>query len=288
MKSTYAMKQGVAHNGEVEIAYEMTSPLDAGTGLPAFLFLAGWGETVHSWRQQVTFFSPRFPTLTYDRRGLGRSSHLEQQEAYTVEQELADVESLLMETGFAERPLYLVGHSSGCHLLIHWLAQRKAKYGMQVKQAILIAPTSRVVRDAEAPFGYCSEQEVQQMYTALLQGDNSHLLRYARRGIPEGGAVTEPLRQAVAHVVPTVMSSRIAVWTFDLYFRQDLRPLLSKIEIPVLVISGEQDPTMPPEAGADVAAHLQHARQVIIPQVGHLLHITTAVVVNRLIEEFLR
>ncbi len=46
MKSTYAMKQGVAHNGEVEIAYEMTSPLDAGTGLPALLFLKAVRDSI--------------------------------------------------------------------------------------------------------------------------------------------------------------------------------------------------------------------------------------------------
>jgi sigma-B regulation protein RsbQ len=281
------MKQGVAHNGEVEIAYEMTSPLDAGTGLPALLFLGGWGETGHSWRQQVAFFAPRFPTLTYDRRGLGQSSRPDLQDAYTVEQELDDLDTVMMVTGLAERPLWLIGHSFGGHLLVHWLLREQARQHNWVKKLVLLAPTSRAIRDEDAPFGSYNEQEVQERHAVLLRGDFTYLQRYAQQAIPEGGQATEALRQAIAHMVPTLMPPHVAVWTFALYFSQDLRPLLPRLQLPVLVISGEQDPTMPPEAGADVAAHLQHARQVIIPQVGHLLHITTAAVVNRLIEQFL-
>jgi pimeloyl-ACP methyl ester carboxylesterase len=57
--------------------------------------------------------------------------------------------------------------------------------------------------------------------------------------------------------------------------------------LPVLVISGERDRMMPPAAGADVVARLPHAKQVVIPQVGHLLHLTAAATINRLIDEFL-
>ena len=53
-------------------------------------------------------FAPRLPTLTYDRRGLGQSSHPDQQDAYTLEQELADLGTLVMATGLAERPLWLI------------------------------------------------------------------------------------------------------------------------------------------------------------------------------------
>jgi pimeloyl-ACP methyl ester carboxylesterase len=37
----------------------------------------------------------------------------------------------------------------------------------------------------------------------------------------------------------------------------------------------------------DVVAHLPHAKQVVIPQVGHLLHLTASATINRLIDEFL-
>jgi sigma-B regulation protein RsbQ len=283
----YTTRRGKAHLGVVKLAYEVTHPLEEERDTPGLIFVGGWGESGRTWRQQVAFFAPRFPTLTYDRRGLGQSSHPDYQDAYTMEEELADLGTVLKATELAERPLWLVGHSFGGHLLVHWVLQEQVNHHKQAKKLVLLAPTSRAIRDEDTPFGSSSEQEVQEQNAALLRGDFSYLQRYAQQAVPEGGQATEALRQAIAHVVPAIMPAHIAVWTFTLYFAQDMRPLLPRLQLPVLIMSGERDPTMPPAAGADVAARLPHARQVVIPQVGHLLHLTAAAAVNGLIDEFL-
>ena len=283
----YTSRQGKARLGVVKIAYEVTHPVEEERDTPGLIFVGGWGESGQTWRQQVAFFAPRFPTLTYDRRGLGQSSRPDYQDAYTMEQELADFGKVLTVTGLAERSLWLIGHSFGGHLLVHWLLREQANQHMRAKKLVLLAPTSRAIRDEDTPFGSYSEQEVQERNAALVCGDFMYLQQYAQQAIPEGGQATEALRQAIAHVVPAIMPAHIAVWSFTLYFAQDIRPLLPRLQLPVLVISGEQDRTMPPAAGADVVARLPHAKQVVIPQVGHLLHLTAAATVNRLIDEFL-
>jgi pimeloyl-ACP methyl ester carboxylesterase len=280
-------RQGKAHQGVVELAYEVTHPLEEESDTPGLIFVGGWGESGRTWRQQVAFFAPRFPTLTYDRRGLGQSSRPDHQDAYTVEQELADLGTLVKVTGMAERPLWLIGHSFGGHLLVHWVLQEQARHHTRAKNLVLLAPTSRAIRDEDTPFGSSSEQEEQEWNTALVRGDFRYLRQYAQQAVPEGGQATEALRQAIAHVVPAIMPAHIAVWSFTLYFAQDVRPLLPRLQLPVLVISGERDRMMPPAAGADVVARLPHAKQVVIPQVGHLLHLTAAATINRLIDEFL-
>jgi sigma-B regulation protein RsbQ len=283
----YTTWQGKARQGAVEIAYEVTHPVEEEQDTPGLIFVGGWGESGRTWRQQVAFFAPRFPTLTYDRRGLGQSSRPDHQDACTLEQELDDLDTVMMATGLAERPLWLVGHSFGGHLLVHWFLREQAHQHNRVKKLVLLAPTSRAIRDEDTPFGSYPEQAVQERHAALLRGDFTYLQRYAQQAIPEEGQETEALRQAIAHVVPAIMSAHIAVWTFNLYFSQDVRPLLPRLQLPVLVISGERDPTMPPAAEADIVARLPHAKQVIIPQVGHLLHLTAAATINRLIDEFL-
>jgi pimeloyl-ACP methyl ester carboxylesterase len=283
----HTTRQGKAHRGAVELAYEVTHPLEEERDTPGLIFVGGWGESGQTWRQQVAWFAPRYPTLTYDRRGLGQSSHPDHQDAYTVEQELADLGTLVMATELAERPLWLIGHSFGGHLLVHWLLQEQANPLTQAEKLVLLAPTSRAIRDEDTPFGSYSEQEVQERNAALFRGDFRYLQQYAQQAIPEGGQATEALRQAIAHVVPAIMPAHIAVWSFTRYFSQDMRPLLPRLQLPVLVISGERDRTMPPAAGADVVARLPHAKQVVIPQVGHLLHLTAAATINRLIDEFL-
>ncbi len=283
----YTTWQGKVRQGVVEIAYEVTHPVEEEKDTPGLIFVGGWGESGRTWRQQVAFFAPRFPTLTYDRRGLGQSSRPDHQDAYTLEQELDDLDTVMMATGLAERPLWVVGHSFGGHLLVHWLLREQAHQRNWVKKLVLLAPTSRAIRDEDTPFGSYPEQEVQERHAALLAGDFRYLRRYAQQAVPEGGQATEALRQAIAHVVPALMPPQVAVWTFSLYFSQDLRPLLPRLQLPVLVISGERDPTMPPAAGADIVARLPHAKQVVIPQVGHLLYLTAAATVNRLIDEYL-
>ena len=65
-------RQGKARQGVVELAYEVTHPVEEERDTPGLIFVGGWGESAQTWRQQVAFFAPRFPTLIYDRRGLGR------------------------------------------------------------------------------------------------------------------------------------------------------------------------------------------------------------------------
>jgi pimeloyl-ACP methyl ester carboxylesterase len=136
----YTTGQGKARQGGVELAYEVTHPVEEERDTPGLIFVGGWGESAQTWRQQVAFFAPRFPTLMYDRRGLGRSSRPDHKDAYTVEQELADLDTLVMTTGLAERPLWLIGHSFGGHLLVHWVLQEQANQHTRVKKLVLLAP----------------------------------------------------------------------------------------------------------------------------------------------------
>jgi pimeloyl-ACP methyl ester carboxylesterase len=148
----YTSRQGKARLGVVKIAYEVTHPVEEERDTPGLIFVGGWGESGQTWRQQVAFFAPRFPTLTYDRRGLGQSSRPDYQDAYTMEQELADFGKVLTVTGLAERSLWLIGHSFGGHLLVHWLLREQANQHMRAKKLVLLAPTSRAIRDEDTPF----------------------------------------------------------------------------------------------------------------------------------------
>jgi pimeloyl-ACP methyl ester carboxylesterase len=52
--------------------------------------------------------------------------------------------------------------------------------------------------------------------------------------------------------------------------RADSRPSLAAIACPTLVAVGEQDVLTPPERAAEIAAGIPHARQIVIPDCGHL------------------
>lgn len=70
--------------------------------------------------------------------------------------------------------------------------------------------------------------------------------------------------------------------------RQDLRPLLPGIEIPTLVLVGEQDVLTPPELSREIAEAIEWASLVVVPECGHLSTLEQPEAVNRALDAWLR
>jgi pimeloyl-ACP methyl ester carboxylesterase len=69
--------------------------------------------------------------------------------------------------------------------------------------------------------------------------------------------------------------------------RPDARPGLSEIKVPTLVISGEEDPMIPPAEMAQWAALIPNSRHVVIPATGHLPNLEDPPAFNRAVADFL-
>lgn len=69
--------------------------------------------------------------------------------------------------------------------------------------------------------------------------------------------------------------------------RPDATPGLSNIEVPTLVISGKEDPMIPPSEMAEWAALIPDVRHVIIPATGHLPNLEDPDAFNRAVTDFL-
>jgi pimeloyl-ACP methyl ester carboxylesterase len=70
--------------------------------------------------------------------------------------------------------------------------------------------------------------------------------------------------------------------------RADSRPDLAAIRCPTLVIVGEHDALTPPERAAEMVAAISGARQVVVPDCGHLSPLEQPELVTRALTEFLR
>ena len=73
--------------------------------------------------------------------------------------------------------------------------------------------------------------------------------------------------------------------------RPDSAALLAKLDVPALVIAGEEDTITPPEVGEAMAAVLPHARLAVIPLAGHTPSVerpipTAEAIVSFLLENF--
>ena len=69
--------------------------------------------------------------------------------------------------------------------------------------------------------------------------------------------------------------------------RVDSRPSLAAVACPTLVVVGEQDVLTPPDRAAEMAAAIPNARQVVVPDCGHLSTLEQPDAVTQALVEFL-
>jgi pimeloyl-ACP methyl ester carboxylesterase len=79
---------------------------------------------------------------------------------------------------------------------------------------------------------------------------------------------TDSFRQAQADFARCPLATLYG--NFKLVRRADLRPHLSRLQTPTLVITGDQDRVVPPDQGKLVARYAPQAKLVVIPNCGHL------------------
>lgn len=69
--------------------------------------------------------------------------------------------------------------------------------------------------------------------------------------------------------------------------RVDSRPDLPTIRCPTLVVVGEQDTLTPPERAVEMTSSIQSARQIVVPDCGHLSTLEQPQTLGRVLTEFL-
>jgi pimeloyl-ACP methyl ester carboxylesterase len=68
--------------------------------------------------------------------------------------------------------------------------------------------------------------------------------------------------------------------------RVDSRPGLAAIGCPALVVVGEQDTLTPPDRAAEMASAIPNARQVVVPECGHLCTLERPEAVTQALTDF--
>lgn len=70
-------------------------------------------------------------------------------------------------------------------------------------------------------------------------------------------------------------------------YNVDLRPVLGNIDIPVLIVHGDDDTVCPPDAGRFLAAHIKKSDLMIFERAGHAPFLTKKEVFNKVAAEFM-
>ena len=251
---------------------------DLGTGTPVVL-IHGWPLSGDMWEQQMTYLGEHgLRVIVPDRRGFGRSD--QPWSGYDYDTLASDLNDLLNELDV--HGATLVGFSMGGGEVVRYLSQ----YGTaRVNKAVLVsAVTPYLLKTDDNPDGV--DGSVFEGIEKQLRADRPDFLHgfgpkfYGRSVVHH--TVSDPQLEWTQEMALTG-SQRATLATAKSWSTTDFRPDLAAIHIPVLVIHGTSDHTVPIDnSGRRTAKLLSNATLSEYDGEPHGLFLTAA---DRLSEE---
>ena len=228
---------------------------DHGDGVPVIL-LHGFPLSSAIWTPVRTAIEQGARLVTPDLRGFGGSG--KPASGYAVEELAADVVALADALGLDR--FVLGGHSMGGYVTLRVAAAHPERL------LGLILVDTRAEADSEA-----GRQRRDAAIARIGAGDASGFLDEFVAGLvgPSTAAraqrVVQELRAIAAEAAPGALAGCLA----GMRDRPDSSALLPKLDIPALVIVGQEDTLTPPAASRAMAAALPRATLVEVPFSGH-------------------
>ena len=203
-----------------------------------------------------------FTVFNYDRRGRGESGD---NAAYAIEREIEDLDALIAQAGGSAR---VFGYSSGAILCL-----RAAAHGLAISQLALYEPPPTGAKAGQlAP-------QLAELIAAGRRGEAVELFQTEAVGIPAAFVAqlrNAPFRPALEKLAHTLV--------YESTILQSLPTgLMASVQIPTLVIDGEESPVVMRQAAQSLAEALPHGRYRTLKGQGHDIVPT---VVAPVLEEF--
>jgi non-heme chloroperoxidase len=238
---------------------------DWGTGQP-IVFSHGWPLTADAWDAQMLFFGQQgYRVIAHDRRGNGRSSQpWNGNDMDTYADDLAELFNFL-----DLKDAIMVGHSTGGGEVARYLGRHGTK---RVAKAVLIgAVPPLMLKTDKNPLGL--PISVFDGLRASLVADRPQFyydLTLPFYGYNRPGAKISKGVQDNFWLAGMIGSHKSQYDTIKAFSETDFTEDLKKIDIPVLVLHGEDDQIVPIDAGGRSSAKiLKNAKLKTYPNFPH-------------------
>ena len=269
---------GKENSTPIELYYE-----DHGSGSPVVL-IHGWPLSGASWEKQTAaLLAAGHRVITYDRRGFGRSSKTGI--GYTYDTFAADLDKLLKKLDL--KKVALVGFSMGTGEVTRYLA----KYGSaRVRKAVLIGTLGPyLVKAADNPEGV--DPKVFEGIKAAIRADRpAFLMEFLRNfynyDVTGGKLVSERVLEDNWNVAAS--ASAIGTLACVDCWIEDFRKDIPKNKVPTLLLHGDADHILPPDATSRRQAKMiKNVKFVELPGGSHGVLWTHADRINSELVSFL-
>jgi non-heme chloroperoxidase len=268
---------GKENSTPIELYYE-----DHGSGSPVVL-IHGWPLSGASWEKQTAaLVAAGHRVITYDRRGFGRSSKVGT--GYNYDTFASDLDKLLKKLKLTK--VSLVGFSMGSGEVTRYLG----KYGSaRVRKAVLIGTLGPyLVKTAGNPEGV--DAKVFDEIKAAIRADRpAFLMEFLRNfynyDVTGGKLVSERVLQDNWNVAVT--ASAIGTLQCVDCWIEDFRKDIAKNKVPTLILHGDADRILPPDATSRRQAKMiKNVKFVELPGGPHGVLWTHAEQINRELVKF--
>jgi non-heme chloroperoxidase len=269
---------GQENSANIDLYYE-----DHGSGTPVVL-IHGYPLSGASWERQVPeLLKAGHRVITYDRRGFGRSS--QPTAGYNYDTFAEDLHRLVTRLGLES--FSLVGFSMGGGEVARYIGRYGSK---QINNAVIMGGVPPyLLKASDNPEGV-DASVFKGIENAIVSDRYVFFSEFFKNFYNTdkllGKRISEQAVQASWNVAAS--SSAYASFACVSTWHEDFRNDLKKIDVPTLVIHGEEDRIVPfSAAGARTAKLVKGAKLVAIPDGPHAVTWTHSDVVNRELLNFL-
>ncbi|MEH2301701.1 MAG: alpha/beta hydrolase [Nostoc sp.] len=258
---------------------------------PLMLMLHGFPEFWYSWRHQIPEFAQDFKVVALDLRGYNDSDKPTEQSAYVMHEFIQDIEGVIKALGYQK--CVLVGHDWGGAIAWNFAYA----HPQMVEQLIIL----NLPHPAKFAQGLRTPQQLLRSYymfifqlpwvpELLLQSSDYQAIETAFKGTAVNKSA---FTKADIDAYKNAAAKRGALTAMLNYYRnifqqRMLNPSWGVLEVPTLMIWGENDTALGKELTYDTAAYVRDFQIKYIPNCGHWVQQEQPELVNQYMREFLR
>lgn len=242
----------------------LTNYQKVGSG-PPLVMLHGWGDDSSTFKKLQDDLKDKYTLLSLDLPGFGQTQP--PQDVWNLDDYAGFLSAFLKKLEIG-KPAAIIAHSNGGALAIRGLATEV----LHSDKLILLASAGVRNRQKVRRFVLKIIAKVGKVVTFWLP---TRYKRVLQRWL-YGTAGSDML------VVPQLQE------TFKVTVRQDVQKDAAGLQLPVLLIYGQDDRATPPSYGEVFKNRIAGSRLEVLPDAGHFVHHDQSEKVSRLIQDFLR
>jgi non-heme chloroperoxidase len=263
---------------EIKLAYS-----DYGSGRPVVL-IHGWPLSREMWEYQLQdLVDAGFRVIKYDRRGFGQSS--KPWDGYDYDSLAGDLNTLMEQLDLHDATI--VGFSMGGGEAVRYLSLYGAKRVNRI--ALISAVTPYLAKTDSNPDGV--DQSVFKEIMEQMKNDRISFLDSFGKQFFGVNLISHPVSAPLLEyyrMLASLASGRATQQCALSFAQTDFRDDVSAVDIPVLIIHGDSDKTVPIEAsGARTASMIPNAEYKVYEGAPHGLFYTHRGQLNRDLIQFI-